>query len=459
MIEMNKTVLISFTILCLLFAVFLTGLSSNIQPVRASGTIYIRSDGSIEGTDRIQRDGNVYTFTDNIYDSIVVERDSIVVDGTGFILRGTGAQNSKGVALSGKSNVTIRNMIIETFWTGIWLNMSLNINISGNLVTNNIGLGGIWLSNSSSNLISENDVMSNGNRGIQLFDSFNNTIYSNDISESNVEGVFLSRSSNNTISGNNLTRNDRGVSVHAFSHCNLISGNYIANNEEYGVVLTVMAGGGNIISGNTIASNGHGISLWSYGNFAYHNNFVNNTQQCMYASTNTWDDGYPSGGNYWSDYTGVDSDSDGIGDTPYIIDEVNQDNYPSMGMFSDFNVAWEKETYYVTTICNSTISDFQFNGTAICFDVTGEDETTGSCRICIPTLLMYDTYRVFVNGTEVQHTLLPCSNITHSYLYFAYPHSTQEIMIVPEFPSFLVLPLFMIATLLAAMLYRRKHST
>ncbi|MEJ2281504.1 MAG: hypothetical protein P8X97_06290 [Candidatus Bathyarchaeota archaeon] len=45
-------------------------------------------------------------------------------------------------------------------------------------------------------------------------------------------------------------------------------------------------------------------------------------------SSNTWDDGYPSGGNYCSVYNGIDNNGDEIGDIPYIIGENNQDNYP-----------------------------------------------------------------------------------------------------------------------------------
>lgn len=67
---------------------------------------------------------------------------------------------------------------------------------------------------------------------------------------------------------------------------------------------------------------------------------MNNTHQASsdtYSNDNSWDDGYPSGGNYWSDYTGVDgnsgsnqdlSGSDGVGDTPYTIDNNNRDRYP-----------------------------------------------------------------------------------------------------------------------------------
>jgi len=64
-------------------------------------------------------------------------------------------------------------------------------------------------------------------------------------------------------------------------------------------------------------------------NVFYHNNIITNTIQIVsFNSPNTWDNG--SKGNYWSDYNGTDGNGDSIGDTPYVIDENNQDNYPLM---------------------------------------------------------------------------------------------------------------------------------
>jgi parallel beta-helix repeat protein len=95
-----------------------------------------------------------------------------------------------------------------------------------------------------------------------------------------------------------------------------------------------------IIRGNTVWNCTNGIYLpESADNTIYHNNFINNTIQA-YVTTNcnnTWDNGYPSGGNYWSDYTGADlysgpdqdiPGSDFRGDTPYIINQNNTDHYP-----------------------------------------------------------------------------------------------------------------------------------
>jgi nitrous oxidase accessory protein NosD len=94
---------------------------------------------------------------------------------------------------------------------------------------------------------------------------------------------------------------------------------------------------------NTLENNGYGIFLENVTRMSiYPNNFVNNKIQAYtnFSYNNTWDNGYPSGGNYWSDYNGADvyhgpsqnlTGSDGIGDTPYVIDSNNRDNYPLMG--------------------------------------------------------------------------------------------------------------------------------
>jgi nitrous oxidase accessory protein NosD len=275
-----------------------------------------------------------------------------------------------------------------------------------------------------------------------------------------VGGIHIFKSQNVKIYGNAITRSYPGVLLTQSMHCeiyrseiycNVFSGIYLRDNSSY-----------NQIVGNALINHTRGIHFadpYSEHNNFYHNNLINNTDPVWSAGSvnNTWDDGYPSGGNYWSNYTGVDSDNDGIGESWYEIDSSNIDHYPLMGTFSDFKVTSE---HHVQTICNSSISDFQFNGKAISFDVTGDNGTTGFCRICIPTALMNVTYKVFVNGTEVSYNLLPCSNETYSYLYFNYTHSTQEVIIIPEFPSFVILPLFMVLSItvvtVAKKRFRRK---
>ena len=57
----------------------------------------------------------------------------------------------------------------------------------------------------------------------------------------------------------------------------------------------------------------------------------NKRQVWLYGvNNNVWDAGNLIGGNYWSDYNGIDSEGDNIGDTPYIIDSDTKDNYPLM---------------------------------------------------------------------------------------------------------------------------------
>jgi len=140
-----------------------------------------------------------------------------------------------------------------------------------------------------------------------------------------------------TISGNNITSNSGNGVQFSESGDNNVFENNIENNGDCGIGFYTTSSD-NTITGNNLIKNKYGIYLkQSYNNKFYHNNFIDNTNHVyveppLYGivSANTWDDGYPSGGNYWSDYTGVDDNGDGIGDTPYIIDANNTDNYPLM---------------------------------------------------------------------------------------------------------------------------------
>jgi parallel beta-helix repeat protein len=314
--------------------------------------VYIGPNGSIDPpTAPISTVDNItYTLTANIYDSIVVERDNIVVDGAGYTVQGTGAANSKGIYLSGRSNITIKNMEIKTYDYGIFLDGSFNNNISRNNITNihtsihHEGTG-IWLYESTSNSISGNNIINNQN-GICLTYSESNIIYDNMIISNDWNGILLKYYSNhNMISSNTILNNRNGIIIAANSTNNHMLNNYIADCEWDGVYL--VGSQNNSVISNTVNNCFTGIYMRSINdnmNVIYHNNFLDNTYQVTcYSTPNMWDDDYPSGGNYWSDYTDVDlysgpyqneTGSDGIGDTPYIIYGTNQDNYPLMEPWS-----------------------------------------------------------------------------------------------------------------------------
>jgi hypothetical protein len=163
---------------------------------------------------------------------------------------------------------------------------------------------------------------------------------------------------------------------------------------------------------------------------------------------NSWDAGYPFGGNYWSDYDGGDSDGDGIGDTPYYIDEGNVDHYPLMGLFRSFDASLGSS---VDIFSNSTITDFKYfesNGTIIMHvSNSTSDQTYGFCRVAIPHSLIQPPYIIMVNDAQVDYDTI-FENETLSIIYFEYHHSIVEITIVPEILNVAILPLLMLSLML-----------
>jgi parallel beta-helix repeat protein len=141
------------------------------------------------------------------------------------------------------------------------------------------------------------------------------------------------------VNGNNCSimntiiyKNLQGIVLKHSIEDTIIAYNEITANGWNGIILKSGCKGVHIFENNIADSfyAGIGISEAS-NNYIYHNNFKANRHQAYDDAANIWDDGYPSGGNYWSDYTGSDSDGDGIGDSPYAIpDGINTDQYPLM---------------------------------------------------------------------------------------------------------------------------------
>jgi len=303
---MNKNSVYLLVLAFALLGVF--GLAFRARWVTASGTIYIRATGEVEGTDKITSADNVtYTFTDDINDSMIIERGNITIDGAGYKLQGTGSETGIQIWVSGfQENVTIKNIEIASFSTGISLTNTGNITVSASKIRN-------------------------CSTGIAFGESFNNIISGNIITN-NTSGFGGSTVTDTVISGNIITNNTNGI-LFNWAQDNSIYLNNITNN-EYGIYM-------------------EGMNV--YNNIFYHNNFINNTNQVYIEQTNpnVWDDGYPSGGNYWDDfpdlyplvgddYRGPDQNeagSDGIWDGPYSIDGNNTDRYPLTTVIPEFP-AW-----------------------------------------------------------------------------------------------------------------------
>ena len=335
--------------------------------------------------------------------------------------------NYEGIHLQKSKNSIISNSTISNSYTGIYSTLSsynsiFNCTISSNSnngvllnssnknslintnISNNVG-NGTKLYSSSNNIIVNNTLQSNGvgirfsasannnhiincqihnnmDDGINLKESIYNTIINNAII-GNADGMILSISSNNNnILNNNISNNGFGLVLYYANESN-ISGNNIHANSDDGI--SIFHSNFNTFYENTIMfnnasyNNNKGIDIHSSSNnnLFYHNNFVENNINAQDEGTNIWDNGYPSGGNYWDDYNGIDANSDGIGDIPYPINSMNQDNYPFMepNGWSDFTI---QDTVYVNDEYNTSTPGWQidhFNIIQDGIDAVGDNGT------------------------------------------------------------------------------------
>jgi hypothetical protein len=263
----KKAILIIFVVL---FAV-----CGNLFVLRisaSSGTVYIRSDGSVDPSNApIHRQGDLYTLDENITsvsDGLIIQRDNVTFDGQGFWFIGPGSGWNAGIHIERVINIFVENASFTRFQWGM--------------------------------------AIYGGPAG----PTFNITVRNSNFVD-NHDGLYFSYPSGGIFCGNNITDNANGI-------------------EEYDAT----------------------------GSVFYHNNFINNQVQVLAwladATEDSWDAGYPTGGNYWSGYNGTDLKSgkyqnetglDGIGDTAYVDNTMMwfdvsygplnlRDNYPLMKPYS-----------------------------------------------------------------------------------------------------------------------------
>jgi nitrous oxidase accessory protein NosD len=234
-------------------------------------TIFIQPDGSIYPANvPIQRNGDTYTFTGDVYDPILIQKSNIALDGAGYALVGpltASERNAEQIIGIGPNNQTQVPYII-----------------------------GVDLEKTVKGVTIENLNIKNFSIGVYIRTT-QNALTGNAVSD-NIVGVLLSGSSNN------------------------INQNYIADNKQ-GLFFGFEQVGsvGNIPSDIIISHN-------SFVNNSKQLSGCVCKEYNLSESKHAWDNGKE--GNYWSDYNGTDANKDGIGDMPYIVDILNQDRYPLM---------------------------------------------------------------------------------------------------------------------------------
>jgi len=450
-------------IVCLLFLVFLSdivlvGLKGVLGGFSVAGDIWVPGDyGTIQEAINAAAENSVVRVNASVYNEHVVINKSISLIGENretTIINGSGSGN---VVLVKANHVFVSGFTIQHGDSGFFVDSVINCTIKGNIVKNNNN--GIFLYHSWNCLIQENNVTNNVNRGIFLTFSGNSMVVENNVVNNGWYGINFNVS-RNCVATRNVVKNHTvwdGLGLQSATEC----------------ILTL----------NSVYNNFRGVWVNSANsNIIYHNNFFNNDYQARVTPDsygNVWDAGYPGGGNYWSDYVGVDrssglyqneTGSDAIGDRPYTK-EAN-DRYPLIKPINFFNLGvWNNQAYFATTVSNSTTIDnfsFSVEEKRISFNVTGRDNTKGFCRVGIPKDVLWvgkvEDWRVLLD--DVEDITVNCRfyvDDEFTYVYIPYNHTSHVIHVIgtyaiPELSMPTIFLLLMPFVLAAAVVFKKRRN-
>jgi parallel beta-helix repeat protein len=365
----NRT--ISGIVAILLIAtVLVTSFGTN--PVKAvSSTITVPDDYSTiqEAINHASDGDTVFVRAGTYNESVVINRTvSLIGENRETTIIQAAAPTMYGVLVTSDNVTFIGFTVCKSLWWGIQVQSSGCHISDSNFSEEEYNGEGIFLDGRNAqvndNVVANNTVLNNGDAGIHVWTSNGNHIESNIIGNS-CFGIYIEwSSSRNMIERNEIFNNSIvGIPLTTGAFGNTITCNNISDcgwssnwGEGTGAITFGSESVGNRIVANLICNSRRGVDLrdFSNNNVFYHNSFIDNSVQVTndigLPSLCIWDGGYSQGGNYWSDYNGIDvkkglyqneTGSDGVADSPYTIDVYNQDRYPLMKpyvpMFGDCN--------------------------------------------------------------------------------------------------------------------------
>jgi parallel beta-helix repeat protein len=381
-------------------------------------------------------------------------------------------------------NTVEKNVLEQNELTFQLFNSSNNVVTQNNLTMNWYGL---FLIKSGSNTLEGNRMTNNsisfGVFGEQPTDFINKVSVSNTVDgrpvyywvdrhgsevPSDAGFVALINSTNISVANVKLASNYEGILLAYSEH--IILRNLTVRNSLIGVWL--LNSSNNIMTECTLQGNTQ--SLWfkqSNNNTIYWNNFSMSPNPSDVSGTaNKWDNGYPDGGNYWAAFVGTDefngpyqntTGSDGISDLGYAMNPGNKDRFPLMSPIEVLDAGvWDGQRYRAYVISNCTVSDFLFDpsGTAISFNLTGQEATNSFCRVIVPKQLLWaddERWTILLGGERMNYSRT--SNEGYTYLYFTFTASLGSVKVmgtqsIPEFESPAVVSFLILVLTLAGVL-------
>jgi parallel beta-helix repeat protein len=346
---MRKSILVALLALLSAFAV-VTILSDTAE----ASTLFVGGAGpgnytSIQAAiDDANPGDTVYVHNGTYYEALVVDKPLSLVG-------------------EARENTTIHTQFPREQTIGTVVRVTSDwVNVSGFTLRQVPRLGwwvGVSLSEVENCTVANNSILDN-TLGIDLWKSNSNSVLGNTLQWNYREGILARFSNGNEVSANSVSSSRDGISFLSSNDSTMIQ-NTVVDSEWHGVLITDSTGNSistnairdsgtgirlsvssaNSITENHIADNGDGIDVDDSDlNRIYHNNLIGNQYQAFDDNdTNEWDDGYPSGGNYWDDHAGTDTYSgpnqdepgeDGILDISCDIGGgLTRDRYPLRSLY------------------------------------------------------------------------------------------------------------------------------